>query len=264
LLGYDVVQYHVIPSYRDGGVAVSGSPGFAYNFQGYQFWFSTKENRDLFRNDPWKYAPAFGGFCAWGVAKERSRGWPWSPKHLGPPASPWEGWAIVDGVLIFNIWSRFTDQFLEEADLNMKSAAQRWKHWFGNKKTLEAGPFNTHCIGHGKLENWCIGPQPNPWLEELPQCGINGTGGGIVSPFDEFHQFANDKRSPYRQKVMIGLSVAIPLVFVLALYFVWRKRSTDITTAEQRDVQSDKLEKHDLGTDVDAEQPGGSMSSTSD
>ena len=63
LLGYDVVQYHFIKPYKEGGVAVRGKPEFAFNFEGYQFWFSSKENRDLFIGDPWKYAPMWGGFC---------------------------------------------------------------------------------------------------------------------------------------------------------------------------------------------------------
>jgi hypothetical protein len=54
LLGFDVVHYHFIPSFREGGVAKQGLPEFAYNFKGYQFWFSSNENRDLFIRDPWK------------------------------------------------------------------------------------------------------------------------------------------------------------------------------------------------------------------
>ena len=71
-MGYDVVQYHFIEPYKEGGVAVRGVPEFAYNFEGYQFWFSTKENRDLFIGDPWKYAPAWGGFCSYGSKLEES------------------------------------------------------------------------------------------------------------------------------------------------------------------------------------------------
>ena len=54
LLGYDVVQYHMIPSVKEGGVAVRGVPELAFNWQGYQFWFSTVANRDLFRSHPQK------------------------------------------------------------------------------------------------------------------------------------------------------------------------------------------------------------------
>jgi hypothetical protein len=44
-IGFDVVQYHFIPAYRNGGAAVPGKAEFAYNLNGYQFWFSTQENR---------------------------------------------------------------------------------------------------------------------------------------------------------------------------------------------------------------------------
>ena len=215
LLGFDVVQYHFIPSVKNGGVAVRGKPDFAYNFEGYQFWFSTLENRQRFIDDPWKYAPAWGGFCSWGVGLE-VEGWPWAVDFLGPPASPWNGWLIVDGVLIFNIWESYSDRFARNLDTNMALAAKRWSQWFGQGKHRFAGPFNTHCIGHGRLKNWCLSKQPSPWLENLPECtveqveisedgdgmdtsaGLNTSsasvvvsGGGIVSDANEFSDFSN-------------------------------------------------------------------------
>ena len=54
LLGYDVVHYHKIPSVREGGVALRGVPDHAFNWEGYQFWFASEENRALFISDPWK------------------------------------------------------------------------------------------------------------------------------------------------------------------------------------------------------------------
>ena len=98
LLGYDVVQYHFIKPYKEGGVAVRGVPEFAYNFEGYQFWFSTKENRDLFIGDPWKYAPAWGGFCSYGSKLKEFVGYLlFVPlKGLGPQLSiPTSGCCIL-------------------------------------------------------------------------------------------------------------------------------------------------------------------------
>jgi YHS domain-containing protein len=216
-----VVQYHFIPAYRDGGVAVPGKPEFAYNFNGYQFWFSTQDNRERFIQDPWKYAPAWGGFCSWGVALERSPQWPWQIDFLGPPASPWEGWAVVDGVLLFNIWDGYTTMFLGNAQKNMRLAAERWKGLFGK---LQAGPFNTHCIGHGALKNWCLAKQPSPWLQELPECITTATtnettivtGGGIVSQLDDFEDFDNSSISPWQKRWTIAGAVLGP-VFVLSI-----------------------------------------------
>lgn len=272
LLGFDVVHYHQIPSYKDGGVAKQGLPGFAYNFNGYQFWFLSQENRNLFIGDPWKYAPAWGGFCSWGIARERKPSWPWEPDWLGPPASPWEGWSIVDGVLIFNIWESYTDRFLEEAETNMALAAERWKELNGGE--LRAGPFNTHCIGHGMLENWCLTQQPAPWLEPLPECGGNNAtvftntaveeskaaGGGIVSDLDSFRDFGGNTRtnlSPY-QKRLIGIGVPIGIV-LLVLVFVWLCSSRKIG---KRGTLSPKIQKTDekatKDKNLDSSEGGGS------
>lgn len=82
LLGYDVVEYHYIKPYKEGGVAVRGRPKYAYNFNGYQFWFSSERNLFLFKDNPWKYAPAWGGFCSWGVALELPPRWPWQVRVM--------------------------------------------------------------------------------------------------------------------------------------------------------------------------------------
>jgi hypothetical protein len=248
LLGFDVVQYHFIPSVKDGGVAVRGKPEFAYNFEGYQFWFSTLENRQRFIGDPWRYAPAWGGFCSWGVGLE-VEGWPWAIDFLGPPASPWNGWLIVDGVLTFNIWESYSDRFASNLDTNMALAAKRWSNWFGQGKHRFAGPFNTctHCIGHGRLKNWCLSRQPSPWLADLPECkveevevpedmdtsvGLNTSstsvvvsGGGIVSDADEFTDFSNARFSPHQQKMFkVGASIIVIFLVFLNLAFCYRKK----------------------------------------
>lgn len=245
LLGFDVVQYHFIPSVKDGGVAVRGKPEFAYNFEGYQFWFSTAENRQRFIDDPWRYAPAWGGFCSWGVGLE-VEGWPWAVDFLGPPASPWNGWMIVDGVLMFNIWESYSDLFAENLERNVKLAAQRWADWFGDGETRFSGPFNTHCIGHGRLKNWCLSQQPSPWLEELPTCETiqevesadvniaNNTnsstpiiivvGGGIVSDANKFEDFSNSRFSPHQRNMFI-VGACVILVFLVALNIIYCYRN---------------------------------------
>jgi len=255
LLGFDVVQYHFIPSFRDGGIAVRGKPEYAYNFRGYQFWFSSLENRNLFINNPWRYAPAWGGFCSWGVALELPPRWPWQIDFLGPPASPWQGWFIVDDVLMFNIWADYTSRFLQNRDDNLRKAAERWKSLFSSQMTLEVGPFNTHCIGHGLLKNWCLSQQPSPWLQPLPECNIitntttttnnnstiyNNTinennnktttttivtGGGIVSDVNSFYEFSNSSISPYAiRAITIGSIVGGILLFLLMAVSVWKRK----------------------------------------
>ena len=47
---------------------VPGKPKFNYLWNGATWNFASKENLDLFKASPEKYAPQFGGYCAWGTA----------------------------------------------------------------------------------------------------------------------------------------------------------------------------------------------------
>ena len=92
MAGYDVVHYFGI-NYNSCN-SRKGKKKFSYDLHSkdennetrvYQFWFATQSNLDKFSQDPWKYAPKFGGFCSYGTCCETS-GWPWKPEHMGPPA----------------------------------------------------------------------------------------------------------------------------------------------------------------------------------
>ena len=63
--GYDAVAYHA------DGTAVAGDPSFTHNWSGADWLFSTAENRDLFAQDPEKYAPNNGGYCTFGVVLKK-------------------------------------------------------------------------------------------------------------------------------------------------------------------------------------------------
>jgi YHS domain-containing protein len=60
--GYDPVAYFT------DGKAVKGSPDYQAAFKGSTFHFRSQANRDAFVADPAKYAPQYGGFCAFGTA----------------------------------------------------------------------------------------------------------------------------------------------------------------------------------------------------
>mmetsp|Transcript_44133 Transcript_44133/g.66531 ORF Transcript_44133/g.66531 Transcript_44133/m.66531 type:complete len:205 (+) Transcript_44133:160-774(+) len=104
---------------------------------------------------------------------------------------------IVDGVLVFNIWDNYSQRFLQDGDNgqnNVRLAVERWKNWWGGN--LHSGPFNTHCIGHGLLRNWCLSQQPSPWLEPLSSLPCDT----VLSDKDDFNQFNNDTMSPHQKK----------------------------------------------------------------
>lgn len=63
ILGYDPVAYFT------AGRPVKGDPAFAFEWMGAKWLFASQSHRDLFRADPAKYAPQYGGYCAYGVSQ---------------------------------------------------------------------------------------------------------------------------------------------------------------------------------------------------
>ncbi|MEM7058697.1 MAG: YHS domain-containing (seleno)protein [Pseudomonadota bacterium] len=62
LHGYDSVAYH------QDRKAVRGDETFEEEWKGVRWRFANAENRDLFVANPERWAPQYGGYCAWGVA----------------------------------------------------------------------------------------------------------------------------------------------------------------------------------------------------
>lgn len=61
--GYDTVAYHTERH------AVLGSAEFSHEWKDAVWHFTSAEHRDMFAADPERYAPQYGGYCAWAVAK---------------------------------------------------------------------------------------------------------------------------------------------------------------------------------------------------
>lgn len=49
-----------------------GSAEFEYLWNGAKWRFASAAHRDLFRTDPEKYAPRYGGYCAYAVSQGRT------------------------------------------------------------------------------------------------------------------------------------------------------------------------------------------------
>jgi len=92
-------------SYKPSGVAIRGADTVAYftegkpmqglddfttEWNGATWKFASQKHLDLFVTNPEKYAPQYGGYCAYGVAKDNL-------VKIEP-----ENWAIVDGKLYLN------------------------------------------------------------------------------------------------------------------------------------------------------------------
>ena len=61
--GYDPVAYHTI------GMPVRGKEAFSSNYEGATWHFHSAEHKALFDANPAKYAPAYGGYCAYAVSR---------------------------------------------------------------------------------------------------------------------------------------------------------------------------------------------------
>ena len=83
--GYDTVSYFV------DNKPMQGSSEFTATHNNAIYQFVSAEHRDAFRANPEKYAPQYGGYCAFGVSVER--------KFDGDPLA----WKVVDGKLYLNL-----------------------------------------------------------------------------------------------------------------------------------------------------------------
>ncbi|MCA9693832.1 MAG: hypothetical protein KC636_29870 [Myxococcales bacterium] len=63
--GYDPVAYFP----EGGGKPTKGSPEFAHTHEGVTYHFASAEHLERFKQDPAKYEPAFGGWCAYAMGK---------------------------------------------------------------------------------------------------------------------------------------------------------------------------------------------------
>ncbi len=106
--GTDVVAYFT------EGRPVSGSPDITHDWNGATWRFSSRENRDAFAADPAKYAPQFGGYCAWAVSE-------------GYTASTTpEAWKIVDGRLYLNYSRRIQRRWERNIPRHIASGNANW------------------------------------------------------------------------------------------------------------------------------------------
>ncbi len=105
--GHDAVAYFT------EGTPVKGSKDFTFEYNGATWQFASQANKDRFIQNPAKYAPQYGGYCAWAVSQNyTARG---NPKN----------WKIVGGKLYLNYndkiqarWEEDIPGFIAKADTN--------------------------------------------------------------------------------------------------------------------------------------------------
>ena len=113
LKGYDPVAYFT------EGKPVEGRKEFTHEYAEANWRFVSAANRDLFAGNPEKYAPQYGGYCAWGISQAKF--------FDGDP----QLWKVVDGKLYVNYnkevektWVQDIPGFIAKADTNWPNLEQ--------------------------------------------------------------------------------------------------------------------------------------------
>ncbi|TQV72597.1 YHS domain-containing protein [Exilibacterium tricleocarpae] len=106
--GYDAVAYFT------ENAPVKGKKQWQLEWRGAQWRFSSAENLDAFRANPEKYAPQYGGYCAWAVAHDKLAG-------IDP-----QQFSVVDGKLYLNYNAQVQNKWLAERDKLIIDADRRW------------------------------------------------------------------------------------------------------------------------------------------
>ena len=106
--GYDPVAYFT------EGQPVEGATEHSLDWNGATWRFASAENRALFEADPSRYAPQYGGYCAWAV----SRGYTASTDP--------DAWTIHDGKLYLNYNRRIQRRWERDIPGNVEKGDANW------------------------------------------------------------------------------------------------------------------------------------------
>lgn len=106
--GYDPVAY-----FKEGK-PVKGKIEFSAKWNGAEWFFSSKQNLESFNADPEKFAPQFGGYCAYGTSKG----------HKAPtdPAA----FTVVNDKLYLNYNLDVKGMWMKNQSENIKKANENW------------------------------------------------------------------------------------------------------------------------------------------
>ena len=106
--GYDPVAY-----FTDGR-PVEGSKTHTFVWNGATWRFASAARRDLFALEPLKYAPQYGGYCAWAVSQGYTAG-------IDP-----EAWTVHDGRLFLNYDSSVQKKWALDIPGNVAQGDGNW------------------------------------------------------------------------------------------------------------------------------------------
>jgi YHS domain-containing protein len=106
--GYDPVAFFT------DGKPVKGKPELTASHDGAVYYFASQEHLNLFNQNPSKYEPAYGGYCAYGVSKQ---------KLVDIDVDAFQ---IVDGRLLLQYSKGVREDFNKDQKGNLAKAGQNW------------------------------------------------------------------------------------------------------------------------------------------
>ena len=106
--GYDPVAYFTESK------PVPGDSTISYTYEGANWYFASEKNRETFKADPAKYAPQYGGYCAFGT----SRG------YKAPTEA--DAWTVADGKLYLNYNTKVRTEWKKDQAGCIKKADANW------------------------------------------------------------------------------------------------------------------------------------------
>jgi YHS domain-containing protein len=109
ILGYDPVAYFT------AGKPMKGSDAFVTQWMGAKWKFASQANLDAFKASPERYAPQYGGYCAYGVSQDNL-------VSIEP-----DKFRIIDGKLYLNYDADIQSRWLKDPAGYIRSADTKFQ-----------------------------------------------------------------------------------------------------------------------------------------
>jgi len=106
--GYDPVAF-----FRNSK-PVMGADSLSYSWKGATWFFANRSNLQSFKEKPEKYAPQYGGYCAYGTSQGHK-----APTEVGT-------WTILDDKLYFNYNEKVKRLWVKDQSGYIQKADQQW------------------------------------------------------------------------------------------------------------------------------------------
>lgn len=106
--GYDPVAYFT------EGKPVKGNDQFSFKWKDATWYFASQQDLDSFAKEPEKFAPQYGGYCAYGCSFGKKA-----------PVDPY-AWTIVDGKLYLNNSLQVKEKWMQDQKGKIEQADKNW------------------------------------------------------------------------------------------------------------------------------------------